>query len=185
MPRLFAGLEVPPHVTSVLEKLRGGLPGARWMEPSDYHITLRFIGDIGNRVAQEIDGLLADVSRRPLALRVSGLGTFGGDKPHSVFAAVEPTRELSELQSEVDRLIRACGVESDKRKFQPHVTLARLKGASSLDVANYLSLRGWFPAQTFTAERFVLYSSRVSTGGGPYIVETTYPLGVRAHAVHG
>ncbi len=185
MPRLFAGLEVPPHVTSVLEKLRGGLPGARWMEPSDYHITLRFIGDIGNRVAQEIDSLLADVSRRPLALRISGLGSFGGDKPHSVFAAVEPTRELSDLQSEVDRLIRACGIEADKRKFQPHVTLARLKGASSLDVADYLSLRGWFPAQTFTADRFVLFSSRVTTGGGPYIVETTYPLGYRAHAAHG
>jgi RNA 2',3'-cyclic 3'-phosphodiesterase len=185
MPRLFAGLEVPSHVASVLSMLRGGLPGARWAEPSDYHITLRFIGDIGNRQAQDIDSLLADVSRRPLALKVAGLGSFGGDKPHSVFAVVEPTRELSELQGEVDRLVRACGVEIDRRKFQPHVTLARLKGASSLDVADYLSSRGWFPPQTFTASRFVLYSSRDSTGGGPYMVETTYPLGAGAFAAYG
>jgi RNA 2',3'-cyclic 3'-phosphodiesterase len=164
---------------------RGGLPGARWIEPSDYHVTLRFIGDIGNRQAQDIDSLLADVSRRPLALKVAGLGGFGGDKPHSVFAAIEPSRELSELQGEIDRLVRACGIEADKRKFQPHVTLARLKGASSLDVADYLTSRGWFPPQTFTADRFVLFSSRNSTGGGPYMVETTYPLSPRAHAAYG
>jgi 2'-5' RNA ligase len=182
MPRLFAGLEVPTHVVSVLSTLRGGLPGARWVEPTDYHVTLRFIGDIGNRQASEIDSLLADVSRGPLALRISGLGSFGGDKPHSVFATVEPNRALAELQGEVDRLVRACGVEADKRKFQPHVTLARLKGASSFDVAEYLSLRGWFPPQTFTAHRFVLYSSRDSVGGGPYMVETSYPLGAPARA---
>jgi 2'-5' RNA ligase len=167
MPRLFAGLEVPPQVKQALSMLRGGLPGARWIEPSDHHITLRFIGDIGNRTAQEIDGLLCDVSRRPIPIRISGLGSFGGDKPHSVFATVEPSRELSELQAEVDRLVRACGVDPDKRKFQPHVTLARLKGASSLDVAEYLSLRGWFPSQDYVADRFALFSSRVSVGGGP------------------
>jgi 2'-5' RNA ligase len=185
MPRLFAGLEVPSHVKAALAMLRGGLPGARWIEPSDYHITLRFIGDIGNRTAREIDGLLAEVARRPLPLRISGLGSFGGDKPHSVFATVEPTRELGDLQSEVDRLVRACGVESDRRKFQPHVTLARLKGASCLDVADYLSLRGWFPPQDYVADRFVLFSSRDSVGGGPYMVETTYPLGRTAWAAYG
>lgn len=79
MPRLFAGLEVPSQVKSVLSMLRGGLQGARWVDPPDYHITLRFIGDIGNRTARDIDGLLAEVSRRPLPLRVSGLGSFGGD----------------------------------------------------------------------------------------------------------
>jgi RNA 2',3'-cyclic 3'-phosphodiesterase len=185
MPRLFAGLEVPSPVMSVLSMLRGGLPGARWVEPSDYHITLRFIGDIGNRTARDIDGLLADVSRRPLPLRVSGLGSFGGDKPHSIFATVEPTRELAELQSEVDRLVRACGIAQDKRRFQPHVTLARLKGASSFDVADYLTSRGWFPAQSFTANRFALFSSRDSVGGGPYVIETTYPLGTPAWAAYG
>jgi RNA 2',3'-cyclic 3'-phosphodiesterase len=185
MPRLFAGLEIPAHVTTVLSMLRGGLPGARWVEPSDYHITLRFIGDIGNRVAAEIDDLLAEVSRRPLSLKVAGLGAFGGDKPHSVYAAVENTRELVELQGEVDRIVRACGIAADKRRFQPHVTLARMRGASSLDVADYLSTRGWYPGQTYVADRFVLYSSRMSTGGGPYMVETTYPLEARARAAFG
>jgi RNA 2',3'-cyclic 3'-phosphodiesterase len=184
MPRLFAGLELPSHVVSVLSMLRGGLHGARWIEPSDYHITLRFIGDIGYRQAQDIDSLLAEVSRRPIPLKISGLGSFGGDKPHSVYAVVEPSRALAELQNEVDRLVRASGTPFDKRRFQPHVTLARLKGASSLDVADYLASCGWVPPQTFTADRFVLYSARASTGGGPYIVETCYALEAREHAAY-
>jgi RNA 2',3'-cyclic 3'-phosphodiesterase len=176
MPRLFAGLEIPYDVGQMLAGLRGGLPGARWVEPSDYHITLRFIGDISNRLASDIDSMLADVSRSPVPVRLSGLGSFGGDKPHSVYAQVEPTRQLGELQAEVERLIRACGVAVDKRRFQPHVTLARLRGSSARDVADYLSMRGYFPSQNFTLDRFALFSSRASSGGGPYIVETTYPL---------
>jgi RNA 2',3'-cyclic 3'-phosphodiesterase len=185
MPRLFAGLEVPSHVTSILSMLRGGLHGARWVEPCDYHITLRFIGDIGNRQAAEIDSLLAEVNRGPFPLRIAGLGSFGGNNPHSIYAAVEPNRALEALQNEVDRLVRACGVAPDKRRFQPHVTLARVRGATSLDVADYLACRGWFPSQPYVADRFVLYSARASTGGGPYIVEADYPLGVRAQAACG
>ncbi len=127
-------------------------------------------------MAQDIDSLLADVSRAPIPIRLAGLSSFGGDKPHSVFAAVEPNRALTELQGEIERLVRACGVPIDKRKFQPHVTLARLRGSSPLDVADYLSMRGYFPPQSFSADRFVLFSSRASVGGGPYVVETAYPL---------
>jgi RNA 2',3'-cyclic 3'-phosphodiesterase len=176
MPRLFAGLEIPAPVVSVLSGLRGGLPFARWVEPSNYHITLCFIGDIGNRMAADIDSLLADIRRMPLDIRISGLGSFGGDRPHTVFAEIETNRHLAELQSEIERLIRACGTKIERRRFQPHVTLARLRGATSPDVASYLSMRGYFPPQMFTVDRFVLYSARDGVGGGPYLVETTYPL---------
>ncbi len=180
MPRLFAGLEVPPLIRQRLSSLQGGLAGARWLEPADFHITLRFIGDISNRVACDIDSLLAEVNRHPVPVTLSGLESFGGDKPHSIYAKVEPSRQLTELQAEIDRLVRACGVEFDRRRFQPHVTLARLKGASSPDVADYLALRGYFPPQRFTLERFVLFSSRASIGGGPYRIETSYPLQYQA-----
>lgn len=176
MPRLFAGLEVPPSIGQRLALLRGGLPGARWIDPADYHITLRFIGDISDRQANDIDQLLCDVVRSPMTVTLKGLDSFGGDKPHSLFATVEPSQPLTALQGELERIVRACGSEPDKRRFQPHVTLARLRKTSALDVADYLGMRGYFPAQHFLAERFVLYSARASTGGGPYIVETTYPL---------
>ena len=46
MPRLFTGVELPPDIGQALASLRGGLPGARWIDPENYHLTLRFIGDV-------------------------------------------------------------------------------------------------------------------------------------------
>ena len=54
MPRLFTGVEIPSDVGQALATLRGGLPGARWIDPENYHLTLRFIGDVDNRTADEI-----------------------------------------------------------------------------------------------------------------------------------
>jgi RNA 2',3'-cyclic 3'-phosphodiesterase len=176
MPRLFAGLELPAHISQILAFLRNGLSGARWIEASDYHVTLRFIGDISDRQANDIDSLLCDVARSPMTITLTGLDIFGGDKPHSLYASVEVTQPLITLQAELERIVRSCGMPPDKRRFQPHVTLARLRKTSPLDVADYLERRGYFPTQRFVAKRFVLYSARASVGGGPYKVETTYPL---------
>jgi 2'-5' RNA ligase len=93
-----------------------------------------------------------------------------------VVAAIEPSRPLIELQAELERIMQRIGLDPEGRKFTPHVTLARLHDASSWDVADYLSVRGYFPSKVFTADRFVLFSSRASTGGGPYVVEDSYEL---------
>jgi 2'-5' RNA ligase len=93
-----------------------------------------------------------------------------------VVAAVEPSRPLIELQAELERLMQRIGLDPQGRKFTPHVTLARLHDASSQDVADYLSVRGYFPSKVFTVERFVLFSARASSGGGPYVVEDSYAL---------
>ncbi len=176
MPRLFAGLEIPPEVGQTLSSLRGGLPGARWVDPENYHVTLRFIGDIDGASANEIVSLLDRVNRRPFEVTVRGLSSFGGKKPRAVVATVVPTRPLIELQAELERLMQRIGLDPEGRKFIPHVTLARLHDASSQHVADYLSVRGYFPSKVFTADRFVLFSSRASTGGGPYVVEDSYAL---------
>ena len=176
MPRLFAGLEIPPDVGQTLSGLRGGLPGARWVDPENYHVTLRFIGDIDGASAGEIASMLDRVNRRPFEVTVRGLSSFGGKKPRAVVATVVPTRPLIELQAELERLMQRIGLDPEGRKFIPHVTLARLHDASSQDVADYLSVRGYFPTKAFTADRFVLFSSRASTGGGPYVVEDSYAL---------
>ena len=176
MPRLFMGLEVPAEIAQNLSSLRGGLPGARWVDPENYHVTLRFIGDIDGASANEIASTLFRVNRKPFEVRVQGLSSFGGKKPRAVVASVAPTRPLLELQAELERLMQRCGLDPEGRKFTPQVTLAWLRDASNEDVADYLSLRGYFPARVFTASRFVLFSSRASTGGGPYVVEDAYAL---------
>lgn len=177
MPRLFTGLEIPPEIAAELSTYRGGLPGARWIDPENYHITLRFVGDVDHAVARDVSSLLDGVRRRgPLTVTFDQLDSFGGGRPRAVFARAVPTSDLQELQAEQERLVRRVGLPAEKRKFLPHVTLARLRDASALDVAGYIATRGQFPKLSFTAERFVLFSSRNSVGGGPYVVEADYSL---------
>jgi len=176
MPRLFTGLEIPARVAESLAIMRGGLPGARWVDPENYHLTLRFIGDIDDALAREIAGLLSRVRRRPFELRLDGLSSFGGRKPRALVAAVAPVAPLMELQAEHERLLQRLGLEPEGRKYTPHVTMARLRDSSSRQVADYLTARAHYRSAPFDVSRFVLFSSRASVGGGPYLVEAAYPL---------
>jgi RNA 2',3'-cyclic 3'-phosphodiesterase len=176
MPRLFTGLEIPVHVGQSLATLRGGLPGARWVDPENYHVTLRFIGDVDDTIAHEVTSLLGRVRRPPFELRVDDLKSFGGRKPRAVVATLGPAQALMELQAEHERLMQRVGLEPEGRKYIPHVTLARLRETSSRQVADYLALRAPFRSPAFQVPRFVLFSSRNSVGGGPYVVEADYPL---------
>jgi 2'-5' RNA ligase len=178
MPRLFTALEIPSHIGESIARLRGGLSGARWIDVENYHLTLRFIGDIDERTAREVALALSGVARPAPRIVIDELASFGGDKPRAIVAKARPEPALMELQAEQERLFRRLGLPGEPRKFSPHVTLARLRGASPLAVADYLGARGYFPQLAFTPERFVLFSSRDSVGGGPYVVEAEYPLGV-------
>ena len=176
MPRLFTGIEIPRDVAERLSHLRGGLAGARWITPEHYHLTLRFIGDVDMVAAEAAAEGLSRVSRGMFSLRFTGLGVLGTRKPHAVVAEVEPSRPLMELQAEHERIMQRIGLPPEGRKYTPHVTLARLRGGSARDIAEYLTLRGGFLAEPFPVERFVLFSSRNSVGGGPYVAEQAYEL---------
>lgn len=176
MPRLFTALTLPEDTRGLLTGLRGGLRGARWIDPENYHITLRFIGDVDERTANEIADTLARIERRAVPLQIDGLSSFGGKKPHSIWARVVPTPALTELQAEQERKLQRLGLPAESRRFTPHVTIARLRGTSARDVADYLTLRGGFWAPPFVADHFALLSSKASVGGGPYITEEVYPL---------
>jgi 2'-5' RNA ligase len=176
MPRLFTGIEIPVDVADRLSYLRGGLAGARWISPANYHLTLRFIGDVDMVAAEAAAEGLSRVSRGSFFLRFTGIGALGTRKPHAVVAEVEPSRPLMDLQAEHERIMQRIGLAPERRKYTPHITLARLRGGSSRDIAEYLTLRGGFFAAPFPVDRFVLFSSRNSVGGGPYVVEQTYEL---------
>lgn len=176
MPRLFTALEIPREAAMSLSLLRGGIPGARWIDVENYHITLRFIGDVDGRTADELVHRLDRIERPEFTLSLSGIGAFGSKKPHSLWAGVTPAPEMFALQAEIERICQRIGLPSDQRKFAPHVTLARLKTSRLDDVAHYLSGRGDFHTMPFKARRFVLMSSKESVGGGPYLTEEIFPL---------
>lgn len=177
MPRLFTALEIPPEVANELAFLRGGLPGARWIDPENYHITLRFLGDVDDRTARSAAEILEGTGRTPIQITLEELDCFGGDRPRSIYAKVRSNPALLELQAAQERDLRRIGLAPEGRKYTPHVTLARLRDVSARTVADWLAQRATGRVLEFEASRFVLLSSRASVGGGPYVVEEVYPLG--------
>jgi 2'-5' RNA ligase len=176
MPRLFSAIEIPRSIAERLIMLRSGLSGARWIDPENYHLTLRFIGDVDGATARDFTMALGEIAVPPFEVRLNGLGSFGGNKPRAIFADLAPSEALETLQRAHERAAREAGLPPESRNFKPHVTLARLRGARPDAVAAYLERQGGLTAEPFPVNRFVLYSSRNSVGGGPYVVEAAYDL---------
>ena len=176
MPRLFTGLELPPDVTMDLAFMQGGVMGARWIDRASFHITLRFIGDIDHDVAEEVAYALERIELRPFSLSLKTIDVFGGNKPHALIAHVEENAELRRLQQAQERLCQSLGLAPEGRKFVPHVTLARLRDADPLALRSFLVNHALYRSRPFVIERFVLFSSRPSKGGGPYAIEESYDM---------
>lgn len=178
MPRLFAALQLPPDVAFDLECLRGGIDGARWIDREAYHLTLRFIGDVDNRTAGELQYALSAIDGAPFELVIRGVGAFGGAKPRAVWAGIRQSDALMSLQAHCESACRRIGLAPEGRQFSPHITLARLKNgrASSDAVQSFIGRHALYESRPFEVTEFVLMSSRPSRGGGPYVVEERYPF---------
>ena len=177
MPRLFTGLEIPKEVAQWLSLLRGGLPGARWIDPENYHITLRFIGDIDDRLAHEIASLLDGVRRRSFEVRFGDLMLVRRAQAarHRGGGRADPAAGGTAVRA------RATDAAPRARAggAQVHRRMSRSRGCASPRAATSPSIsstRGPVFGSSFRVSRFVLFSSRSSVGGGPYVIEADYPL---------
>lgn len=177
MPRLFSAIETPERVREALWRLKQPLPGARWLDPANYHVTLRFVGDVDNRVADEFAAELGSIAGDPFEARIEGLGTFGGNEPRSIWAGVAGGPALEHLARAHERAARNAGLAPEARNFRAHITMARLNRTPAELVARYLGRNGGLVTGSFVVDRFVLMSSKPKVGGGPYVVEAEYPLG--------
>ena len=176
MPRLFTGIEVPSAIRERLAFKRVPLPGAKWLDPDDLHLTLRFLGDVDSRTAGEFIDLISGLDLKPFQLKLRDLGTFGSSKPRILYVSVDEDPAITRAHQAHDRAARMVGLEPEPRTFKPHVTLARLRGTRPETVAQYLGELGQFRAEPFEVRRIVVFSSRPGTGGGPYVVEAAFPL---------
>ncbi len=176
MPRLFAAIVPPPEIRAALDHIRRPTPGARWIDPGDLHLTLRFAGDIGNGPAREFAAELAAIQINAFSLRLVGLGAFGGDEPRSIWAGVAPSEPLDMLARATERAARNAGLAPETRGFKPHVTLARLRHPPVEAVARVLSSMGDFKTDTFFVGSFALMAGKPNVGGGPYTVEEIFTL---------
>lgn len=175
MIRLFTALEIPDEIAARLTGLQRGIEGARWIEPGDFHITLRFIGDVPEDVAEDVDAALQAIAFDPFAIEIEGVGVFGGAKPHALWAGVKPSEPLLKLQARHESAMRRAGLKPETRNYAPHITLARLRAVDAPEAYRFVEANNLFATPHFEIARFVLFSARTSTGGGPYVAERIYP----------
>jgi 2'-5' RNA ligase len=177
MIRLFVAVSFPDDVRRSLASLCAGVPGARWANPDQFHLTLRFIGEVDGRVARAVYEELAGITMPAFELSLFGVGTFGDRrKAHTLWAGVRPNPALYRLQEKVDNAVLRAGLPPDRRKFAPHVTLARLNNAPFDRIGAFLSHHALYAAPGFTCDRFTLYSSFLSSSGAIYTPEQVYRL---------
>jgi 2'-5' RNA ligase len=177
MPRLFIGLDLPPSVDAHLELMSCGLPGARWEGRDKFHLTLAFLGDVDGRVHREVVDALATLRAAPFELTLKGVGLFPprGD-PTVVWAGIAEPAPVLALKQRVDACLRGVDLEMDRRKYVPHVTLARV-GDSPVDaVVAYISDHVLFRSETFLVDQVLLYSVVRGQKGSHYRVEAGVPL---------
>ena len=176
MIRLFVALEIPESVRTRLTLLQGGVPGAKWASEEQMHLTLRFIGEVDENVAHDIDDALAGIRAPAFALELAGVGEFGGKNPRALWAGVRPNEALLHLQKKVETAIQRLGLPAEERKFSAHVTLARLRASPREKVVQFLTHHALFASGPFQVDHFVLFSSHLGSGGSVYHAERTYPL---------
>jgi 2'-5' RNA ligase len=176
MPRLFSGLELPGDIKSDLSSLEVPIPGASWIEEDNLHITLRFAGDIDNRLANEFAEELSRIDLDVFELAIEGVHVLGGNDPKILYAGLRQSPQLEALARAHERAARSTGLQAEARAFKPHITLARLRHVSIPDLTRFLQAQALYRSRAFLVEEFVLFSSKPKTGGGPYVVEETFPL---------
>lgn len=175
--RLFVALELPDDVKDALSSLATGVPGAYPQEEDTLHLTLRYLGALDGRRAQDFAEKLRRFEVAPFELTLSGLGFFPlRGEPESLWVGAEKCAALEALRSKVDLLAVRLGVESDRRRFIPHVTLARLNDAPESRLASFLSGNGLWKSRAIPIDRMTLFSSHARDWGYEYEREEVFLL---------
>ncbi len=175
--RLFAAIPIPDRIKDTLTALCGGVDGARWQSREQLHLTLRFIGEVGGAQARDIDDVLRQIHQPGFELVLRRTGFFLQRKQARVlWAGVEDDDALQKLHGKIQRGLSAIGLEPERRRYSPHVTLARLDGVAAAEAEGYAARYSEYRSPAFPVDRFCLYSSHLAREGAIYTVEAEYAL---------
>ena len=177
MVRLFVALPLGEGLKAQLADLSGGIPGARWVPPENYHLTLRFIGEVENVLADELDEALATIRAKPFELVLRGLDVFEkAGRIQSLHVGVERCERLLHLQSKVETALVRAGLPPERRRFAPHVTLARTEKAAPDKLIAFVQAHNLFRAAPERIDHFSLFSSALGKEQAHYTAEVDYAL---------
>lgn len=176
MHRLFVALRPPPPIRDLLIDLMDGIEGARWQEDDQLHLTLRYIGEVDSRMAEDVATALSTIRADLPPLRIQGCGMFDSKgHPNAIWAGAAPRDPLAALHRKIDRALVRTGLEPEHRAYLPHITLARLaRSAGPVDA--FLARHAALTSPEFSVTHMALYESRLGASGSSYEPVARYPL---------
>jgi len=175
MLRLFAGISLPPDIRKVLLARMGGVPGVRWQSDTQLHLTLRFMGNVEEQQANDIDLALRSLLLDPFELSLRGTGLFGTPrKPRMIWAGIDPIAPVVALQRKIEAAVVRIGLPPETRKFTPHITMARCdRGAERID--RFLDETGDLASPPWIVDHFTLFRSHLGHKAASYAPLSHYP----------
>ena len=176
--RLFVALDLSWEMRTRVSMLAGsGLPGARWVPLENYHLTLRFIGDTPAYRCEDIDLAFAAIRSKRFPLELSGVGVFAkAGRASSLWVGVTRNPALDHLAGKIETALQRAGLEPERRRFSPHVTLARCGNVAEDRLAGFVQTHNLFRAGPVEISKFTLFSSLLGKDQAVYAPEVDYEL---------
>ncbi len=159
--RLFVAIDFSDAIKELLVRLNPHLPGVRWLEPEQVHLTLSFLGQVYADEEELFRGKLQTIRFIAFFLPITGVGVFPAKgKPRVIWAGVGRGHpQLFHLKKKVQEAALAAGLAPDLRAWHPHITIARCRDVSVEHVRPFLKTNSDFDAGLTRLESFSLYSS--------------------------
>ena len=183
--RVFIAIDLPNEIRKQLKELQRELrplaSAARWVAPESIHVTLKFLGEVPEERMEQVDGALAGLTWKPFTISVHGVGFFPGARSPRVFWTGMEAPTMQGLTEELDARMERLGFDKEKRKFRPHITLARSK-TSRIDPSLVAASAKYEERDfgSFTADRIYLFQSTMNPGGAVYTKVKEYALEPRS-----
>lgn len=179
LQRLFLGIEIPEFIKQQLNiTLKAKITGAKWVKDNQHHITLLFVGDVTPNKYDNVTELADSVKELPFHLQLKGLNFFGtGRSPRVLYVGIEENKTLYNLQNQLVRKAPDFDFIVEKRKFTPHLTLARMKNPSSEHLGQFLEENALTKFDPFEVNHISLFESQLTHEGATYSVRENFYLG--------
>lgn len=177
--RLFIALELPGSIREALAGIGPPMPRVRWLAADQMHLTLAFLGDVDTEAQSALETRLAEIHVAPFVLPVTGVGTFGHSRPKVIWAGVGHGHpHLFALHKKVLDAALAAGLQTELRAFHPHVTIARVDGASQESLKPFLKKYEESEFGVVRMDHFTLFSSQLRSEGPHYTAQNRWNLAV-------
>lgn len=180
MPRLFIAVEIPPAQAAWLLSTLPAVHGVRAAAPGQVHLTLHFLGEC-DTPGEQLGAALGSLSARAFQLRTAGTGRFRSGQGSVLWAGLAPGPGLDALRAlhaaVGQALAESAGITPERRRFHPHLTLARCRPSVPESVLrNWLDTHRTLASEPWRVQRLVLFESRLGPEGAQHLVRQAWPL---------